>query len=99
MNIVYHNINEINTSAILIYMALFVRQDENRTELQKRLAAELLERSKQRTQLADRPDGVEDSQYIKGTKTTTSLAWVWIVIILVAVGISVWLMALGISHK
>lgn len=80
-------------------MALFVRQDENRTEYQKRIAAELQERSKQREKLADRPDGVDDSEYIKGTKVTTSLAWVWILIIVVGVGVAIWLMALGTSNK
>ena len=78
-------------------MALFVSQDEQRTELQKRLATELQERSKERSKLADRPDGVEDSQYITDTKTTTSLAWVWVVIIVLAVGIAIWLMALSMA--
>ncbi|HEY5695739.1 MAG TPA: hypothetical protein VIQ80_02800 [Candidatus Saccharimonadales bacterium] len=64
-------------------MALFVRQDENRSELQQRLAEELQERARKRAESAgDRPDGIEDSQYLKDTKTTTSLAWVWITIIL-----------------
>lgn len=70
-------------------MALFVRQDEQRSELQDRLAAELQERARARAE--KNPDGVDDSQYIKGTKTTTSLAWVWIVLgILVFVGL-VWM--------
>ena len=53
-------------------MALFVRQDEQKSDLQNRLAAELQERSKERAKLADRPDGVTDSQYIKGTKTVNA---------------------------
>ena len=80
-------------------MALFVRQDEQKTDLQNRLAAELQERSKERAKLADRPDGVTDSQYIKGTKVTTSLAWAWVLIVIAAVGIAVWLMALGVSRQ
>lgn len=80
-------------------MALFIRQDDQRSELQSKLAAELQERAKERTKLADRPDGVEDSQYIKGTKATTSLAWVWIVIIILAVGISIWLMVLSLARR
>ena len=79
-------------------MALFIRQDDERSELQKRLAAELQERSKERAKMADRPDGVDDSQYIQGTKTTTSLAWVWLVIIVVAIGIIIWLIALGMAR-
>ena len=79
-------------------MALFIRQDEQRTELQKRLAAELQERSKQRSKIADRPDGVDDSQYIEGTKVTTSLAWVWAVIVIATIGIIIWLIVLGMAH-
>lgn len=66
-------------------MGLFVRQDENRTELQQRIAAELQERARKKAKQADLPDGVEDSQYIKGTKQTTSLAWAWGVVAVLAV--------------
>jgi len=67
-------------------MALFIKQNEDRSKLQERLAAELQERAKKRAEHdTTLPDGVEDSQYIKGTKTTTSLAWVWIVIVALAV--------------
>ncbi len=72
-------------------MAIFVRQDENRSELQQRIAAELTERSKRNVSSGDLPDGVVDSQYMKGTKQTSSLGWVWILIGLAAVGIIVWL--------
>lgn len=68
-------------------MALFVNQNSNRTKLQEQLAAELQEKAKKKAELdASLPDGVEDSQYIKGTKRTTSLAWVWILIVIFAVG-------------
>jgi len=74
-------------------MALFVRQDENRSELQKRLATELQERAKQKAKEVERPDGVDDSQFIKGTKQTTSLAWVWMLIAVAIIGIVIWLIA------
>lgn len=61
-------------------MALFVRQDENRSELQQRLATELQDRARKKAEEAELPDGVTDSQYIKGTKESSSLLWVWIVI-------------------
>lgn len=99
MTIVYHNTPETNMSDILNGMALFVKQDEQRTELQKQIAAELQARVKERSKLVDRPDGVEDSQYIKGTKTTTSLAWIWVLIIVLAVGVAVWLMALSLARR
>jgi len=73
-------------------MALFVRQDENRTELQQRLATELQERAKLKAKQADQPDGVEDSQFIKGTKQSTGLAWLWALVAVLAVGTILFLM-------
>ena len=74
-------------------MALFVNQNDERTELQKRIAAELAEKAKKKSLEADadRPAGVSDSAYLEDTKRTTSLAWVWILIVLAAVGILIWL--------
>ena len=67
-------------------MGIIVNQEDNRTELQKRIATELADKDKKRKARQDElPDGVEDSAYIEGTKKTTSLAWAWILIIAVAV--------------
>lgn len=78
-------------------MALFVRQDQERSELQQRLAAELREKAKKRAEEEDkRPDGVEDSAYLNGTKTTTSLAWVWILIVILAI-VAVIIVAMKVS--
>jgi hypothetical protein len=64
-------------------MALFIRQSEDRSKLQEKLAAELREKAKARSQIdTTPPDGVDDMNYLKDTKATTSLAWIWIVIIL-----------------
>jgi hypothetical protein len=79
-------------------MALFIRQEEQRSELQNRLATELQDKARQRAKMADRPDGVEDSEYIKGTEKTSSLAWVWIIIGLIAVGIIIWLIVLSMAR-
>jgi len=61
-------------------MALFVRQDENRSELQNKLATELQERARQKAKEAELPDGVTDSQYIKNTKQSSGLLWLWLLI-------------------
>lgn len=61
-------------------MALYVRQSDDRSELQKRLATELQEKAKKKALEAERPDGVSDSNYLEHTKQTTSLAWVWVLI-------------------
>lgn len=63
-------------------MALFIRQNEDRSKLQERLAAELHEKAKARALEQERPDGVDDSRYLEGTKQTTGLAWVWAAIII-----------------
>lgn len=72
-------------------MSLFVNQENTRTKLQERIAADLAEKAKQKALIADqdRPDGVNDSQYMKNTKQTTSLAWVWILIAIAVVVVSV----------
>lgn len=74
-------------------MALFVNQNSNRTKLQEKLAAELQEKAKKRAEMdeAALPDGVDDSQYLKDTKQTTSLAWLWALIALFAIGLVIYL--------
>ena len=72
-------------------MALFVRQDENRTELQKRLATELQDRARKKAEEAELPDGVTDSQFIKGTKETTGLLWLWLIVAALAIGVVIFI--------
>lgn len=64
-------------------MALFIKQEIDKTELQKRIAKDLQDKAKNIPDLSDNVDLVEDSQYIKGTKKTTTLAWAWILILVV----------------
>lgn len=73
-------------------MALYLKQNEQRSELQDRIAAELQEKAKRNAQLQDRPDGVDDAQYMKGTKQTTSLAWIWLLIGVAIIAIVIWLL-------
>lgn len=71
-------------------MSLHMRQNENRTELQKKLDADLRAKAVARSKNdSERPDGVDDSAYIKGTKQTTSLAWVWLLIFFAVIGLFV----------
>lgn len=72
-------------------MALFLKQEENRSPMQEKIAAELQEKARQRAKDAELPDGVNDSHYIKGTKQTSSLAWVWVLIGIIVVGLIIWL--------
>jgi len=72
-------------------MALFVKQEENRSPMQERIAAELQERARQKAKEAELPDGITDSAYIKGTKQTSTLAWAWVAIGVIVVGLVIWL--------
>lgn len=73
-------------------MSLYLRQQNTRSDLQDKLAKELQERAKQKAAEAERPDGVDDSRYIEGTKKTTSIAWVWALIGLAIVALVIWLL-------
>ena len=72
-------------------MSLYLKQNETRSELQSRIAAELQEKAKKKALETELPGGVIDSAYIKNTKQTTSLAWAWVLIVIAIVGIAVWL--------
>jgi len=71
-------------------MALYVKQQEQRSQLQDKLAAELQERAKLKA-AGELPDGVEDSRYIENTRQTSRLAWLWGIVALAAVGAVIWL--------
>lgn len=65
-----------------------MNQENTRTKLQERIAAELAEKNKSKSDFSDgdQPDGVEDSAYLEGTKKTTSLAWAWVLLFLIFAG-------------
>ena len=66
-------------------MGLFVNQQDQRSELQERIAAELREKAKTSSlQEKATMDGVDDIRYLEGTKQTTTLAWAWILIAIMA---------------
>ena len=65
-------------------MALFIRQNEERSKLQERLAAELQERT-MKTQQIDTQDTLEKQAYLKDTKKTNAYAWLWVVGIIAAI--------------
>jgi len=77
-------------------MALFVNQNDRRSELQEKIAADLREKTKNSSLREDAAmDGVEDIRYLEGTKQTTSLAWAWVVIVLMAAGIVIMFLMQG----
>ena len=75
-------------------MGLFVNQNDQRSELQERIAAELREKAKA-SSLQEKAglDGVEDVRYLENTKQTTTLVPASIVIaIMAAVVVGMFLM-------
>ena len=79
-------------------MALFIRQDDERSELQKQIAAELQRKSIEKSKLIERPDGVEDSQYVKGSSVSSKYSWVWVVFIIVVAVAIIWLTVSSMSR-
>jgi hypothetical protein len=86
-------------------MSLFINNTEDRSELQKRIAAELAEKAKRRTKDVDLEpqdiDGVEDSEYIKGYQKSKllSLDRTWWVLIIVAIVAVVAILVLSMGGK
>lgn len=77
---------------ILLGMAIIMNNKNERSELQRRIAAELDEKAKKKALgNTERPDGIEDSAYIENTKSTTSLAWVWLVLAVAVIAVLIWL--------
>ena len=78
-------------------MALFIRQDEERSELQKRLATELQEKARKNAEEKNRQiDGVEDSSYIENLKKPASKS---ILTVLLIVGIILFIIGLTILNS
>ena len=72
-------------------MSLYLKQQDTRSDLQEKVSKDLQERARQKAKQSDRPDGVDDSRFVEGTKQTTSLAWAWVLIGLVIIGIVIWI--------
>ncbi len=73
-------------------MGRYIEQTEARSELQQRIAADLRAKAhakaKQEAEgngAGSTVDGIEDSAYLQGTKSTTALAPVWVLIAIVSV--------------
>lgn len=79
-------------------MGRYLEQTEGRSELQQRIAADLrakaAAKAKQEgdadTSYYTAPDGVEDAEYMRGTKATTTLAPAWAVLFFAAVGVFIY---------
>ena len=84
-----YNTKGIQENGILRSMGLFIRQNENRSHLQERLAAELREKAKLQQQNSSGSfDQTKDSGYVKDTEQTSrSAGAALLVAVLVVVGV------------
>ncbi len=79
-------------------MGRYIKQTETRSELQQRIAADMRAKAAARAKDeggaggdgAPEIDGVTDSAYIQGTKSTTTLAPVWAAIAIAAIGVFIY---------
>ena len=60
------------------------KEQERNTELSRRIAADLKIKAEQTTKDSD-PDLVNDSDYLKESKTTGRYGWFWLVLIGLAI--------------
>ena len=75
-------------------MSLYVKQEDTRSKLQEKIAADLREKAIRNsldggdTPKLEDTDGVDDSAYIEGTRETSGLASVWLMVF-IAIGITI----------
>lgn len=74
-------------------MGIIHRFEDEQTELQKNIAADIRAKSVANSAQVERdiPDGVKDSSYIERTKESSGLLIVWVVLGLFVVGFLIWL--------
>ena len=68
-------------------MGVIVSKDQDRTKLQKRITADLRNRSQtaRSGEVDKEPDFAEDSAYVKDLKKTGRFSWIWIILIVLAI--------------
>lgn len=72
-------------------MGLFLKQNEPRTQLQSKVAADLAERLNKRA--LDTSDSKPQPAFLDNQRPTSPLAWVWILVGIVAVVGIIWVLS------
>ena len=74
-------------------MGIIVNNQQERSQLQERIAAELREKqlrqSREDKDLEPKGFDPKDSEYMKDFKPTTTLSWAWLLIMLAIIGVIV----------
>lgn len=67
-------------------MGLFVKQENERSQLQQKIAADIAERQRARDAAKDTPpDGVDDSRLVEGTSHLSRTGLVILIVLILAV--------------
>jgi thiaminase len=75
-------------------MGILVKQNENRSQYQERLAAELRERAKQQAITSEPMDQTKHSNYLKNTAQTSDRLWLWAAIaVLLLIGFVIFMVS------
>ncbi|MGO3701945.1 MAG: hypothetical protein ACTJG2_02000 [Candidatus Saccharimonadales bacterium] len=74
-------------------MGLYVRKDDQRSKLQERIASEMREKARKAHDMETPPvvDGIDDSGFIEGTKSSSTLLGVWLALLVIGVAVIIWL--------
>lgn len=75
-------------------MGLFIQQNDKRSQLQERLAAELREKAKTSASGAEPIDPTKQSNYLKDTETASKASLLWLAVISAVVVVAVLYIAL-----
>jgi hypothetical protein len=60
-------------------MGILIKQDDNRSQYQERIAAELRERAKRQAAGSEPLDQTKQSNYIKDTSEFSGRLWLWLI--------------------
>lgn len=71
-------------------MSLFLRQDQERSQLQRRIATELQAKARQQATDAEQPDGVEDSAFVADTHRSSRRLGLWLTLAAIVIGGVIW---------
>lgn len=66
-------------------MAIILKQTDNRSKYQEKIAAELQDKLKNKSLETDTSDHVSKSAYLENTKQSNLMSRVWLVLLVVAV--------------
>lgn len=68
-------------------MGLYLKEETERTELQKRVAKNLDDKSKKAHDILESPDFVDDSAYMKDMKKSSNALWLFVLLLFIVLAV------------